>query len=383
LVILAGVAAPTGLIGAAFAGLMFVGLVRYWLNILTYQSEGEREAPPLSDLGAKSEEYTFLKVVAVLIVFGIATKLAAGVSPWFGTASGLLFNLIMPASFMILSQTNAISEAINPFKILHLILKIGSSYLILLVVVMTVSSGPALLLGLFGKSFSHTILLPIIFFLVTYFSFVTYAMMGYLLYEKQGKLGFSASFDDDEYYLDETVFKKEKFMAESNIYFHEGRYGQAREVLLENFDAYREDMAYNDRLHSLFLALNNQELLKNHSDFYTEFLVKKGYAGKAVTIYLDTLVKIKDFQLDRTKITFEIANLLYQQTKYHPCILLLNGFHKRFPDSILTARAYMLLAKAYYEGFHDNKKARQLIDFVKRIYGEKHVSPELDKMIAN
>jgi len=381
LVIVAGLIARTGFLGVIFSVFMFVGLVRYCLKILQHQSDGDREAPPLSELGSKSEEYTFLKVAAISMVFGFLTKLAAGVSPWLGAATGFLFNLMLPASLIILSQTHSMLEAINPLKILSIILKIGSSYLILLVVVVTVLSGPGFLLSLFGKSLSPIVLLPTVFFLFTYFSFVIYAMMGYVIYEKQAELGFSASFDDNEYYLDENDFKKEKLFAHANIYFHEGRYAQAQDILLSNSDTYREDLAYNDKLHRLFMALNDLESLNVHSNFYAELLVKKGYAGKAMTIYLDTLTKIKDFQLDRAESCYEVANLLYQQAKYKSCLLLLNNFHKRFPDSMLTAKAYVISAKTFLEGFHDEPKARQLIDFVRRKYGVKYIPPEIDKLI--
>ncbi len=367
LMTLAGWFMTAGLLTLFLSLFLIVGFIRYGLKVVQYYGAGDSIAPPLGDLGAQSGEYIFLKQVGIFVAFGFMVYLAGQVHPAFAAVVAFLLNLMMPASIMTLAQTNELGKAINPLYLTVIILKIGASYLALLLGVFTVSSGPGLILSLVGESLPVGIVLPLLFLMFSYFSLVTYAMMGYVIYEKQAVLGFSVVMDDDEFYLDDDEFERQQLLATSNIYFHEGRYEEARKLLLEGSDKYRNDMEYNDRLHKLFMILDDRKSLVNHTNFYCESLVKQGFAGKAVTVYLDAQSKEKKFQLDTALASLEVAKLLFQQTKYMQCIILLNGFHKRFPKSKSIAEAYTICARAFSEGLNDDAKAAQLTAFVKKL----------------
>src|SRR5690606_4404362 len=103
-------------------------------------------------------------------------------------------------------------------------------YLLLWICLMAVAAGPTLITPTLMELVPERAALPVSMLVSSYFTFVTYAMMGYILYEKQAALGFTSD-DDFGEYLDYKPFMVKRALADARILAAANRREQALEVL--------------------------------------------------------------------------------------------------------------------------------------------------------
>lgn len=112
-------------------GLM-LAVSRYAFKVSALASRGITHS---SDFRASQvdEDWKWLpwKFFGVLVVFGIFVGFLATRSLTLGVVANLVVAFLIPATWMVLINTNSLSSAINPFELLATIFGIGKSYLLL------------------------------------------------------------------------------------------------------------------------------------------------------------------------------------------------------------------------------------------------------------
>lgn len=339
-------------------------VVKYGFAIIEHRGTGSTTAPEVMAVLSGDEHHLFLKFVAVIILMGAIV----GVSAQFGEIVAVVVagfvTLAMPACIMILAVEKSVGRAINPMAQLSLMLAVGWPYLLLWLCTQIISAGPVYLVEGLVEVLPEAIIVPALVFLMIYFTFVLYTMLGYVLFEYQHELGFANVDDDSEDELDQAAFEKAKALGEVTVLVRDGKYTPAREALRRALDIVPDDIELHQHYHKLLMLLDDQRALGNHCEYFLGLLKRNNQLGSGTAVLLEVQSRIPDYQLDDTALAVELAGLLRRQGQHKAVLRLFHNRHKTKPSDPLLPAAYLQVAKVFVEYLNDDAKALAIIQFV-------------------
>lgn len=366
------VAAATLLLGVGLLslllGLFLVAVVvKYSLAIIESRGRGETAPPSLGAVVGGDEHHLFLKLIALLFLVGAAVGFAGYTSEILGLITGLFVALAMPASIMMLAVEKSVFRALNPLNLLALMLRVGWPYLLLWFCVQVISAGPGYILGWLATALPEAMLLPVFAVLMVYFTFVLYAMLGYVLFEYQTELGFDVEPDAGSD-MDQRDFDKARSLGEATVLMRDGHYTKARTCLRRALDLVRDDLQLHEHYHKLLMLLDDDEALANHGDYLIELYQRANQLAKGAPIVLDVQGRVPCFQLSDTRRALDLAPVMQLQGKHKAVIRLFHNLHKTRPKEPLIPAAYLVVAKVFFEHLDQDDKAQAIIRFVLKRY---------------
>jgi tetratricopeptide (TPR) repeat protein len=351
--------------------------VRYCLLVIEECIKGNLIPPKFTKILDDDGGGILLGFFLIVLFYSVAPYALTTFSPTAGEIMYFIMPIIFPASIILLAATRQSLTALNPIAIMSLISSIGAPYLLVCFLTEALFNFPDYIRYLIKDSITGFFHDAITNSLDAYFSLVVSALLGYAVYQYQKELGY-VSISDDEYHLDVNAFEKKKELSTIKILAHEARYKEARDLLLSAINKDHENIELNDLLHRLLITTGDLESLSIHTLNCIEFLISKGYTGKAASYYLDTQHKIASFQLDKPDTSVKVAEALFEQGKFKETLFLLKDLHKRFPEYGFMFNAYFLVARAYAEGLHDKDNALKMLDYLSSKFLKNPRIPELE-----
>src|SRR5690606_32298231 len=171
--------------------------------------------------------------------------------------------LVMPAAILILAMERSALAALNPLRQMAIIGAIGWPYFVLYgyLVLMILSLG--VVTEFVVTHFEPLLGYPLLGFASTFFMVVIFHMLGYLLYQYQYELGFSADSDEEEATsVNSETLNIMKLAADIDISLKEGEYEKAATLLSQDYRRRPHDLNQLDRLLRLLLALKATKPLR-------------------------------------------------------------------------------------------------------------------------
>lgn len=365
-----------------FLGLFFAAVVvKYGFAIIEERGKGNASAPGVGAVIQGDQDHLFLKQVGVFIFMGVATAYAYRAGEVLGLLASIFVALALPASTIILAVDKSLRRALNPLALVSMMAIIGLPYILLWFCVQLISSGPYYAIDILAGVLPESLLFPVLAALSLYFAFVTYCMLGYVLFQYQHELGYVNRTHHKEE-IGSRDFLKARALAETSILFHEGDYDRARTQLRHALDQVPDDISLHDRYHKLLMVLEDQEALKNHTCYFIDLLIRFGQKGKAASIYLDGVKKLPNLQLDNIEQACIVADMLLMQGNAKAVLKLLHNIHKQHGKNPEVVRAYLLVARAYNEYLGLDAKAKQVLTFLQKHYPNTQHSPSVEQFLS-
>lgn len=369
-----------------FAILMYLfaagSMLKYSFTCLMQTALGEMKAPDVMDAYQGG-----IKILFQLVVITLLLALIVGIAAhYMGTALGGLFGLIAifsyPAILIRFAQTENIIEAMHPFAALALIAAIGLPYGLLIVFVLIMMTSVGVLHEWIGE------LVPAVSYLLqtivsSYYMLVVFHLMGYMLFQYQSELGYTARANDDEDKSKRTDV--ERMGAKIDVMLKEGDYEQVIKLYYQAFGLFPQEASFYDKYFDLLYVCKKKELMQDYAPHYLDFLCKKKRFDKLIPSYKQILLVAPEYLPDSPTIRMQLAGLLKQQGDIKLAIKLLNGMHKLYPEYAGLVDAYTLLADTLAElpNMHSQvEKCRQLIRQLQRRAEEKSAAMEQQKRNA-
>lgn len=316
-------------------------MLKYSFRCLERTASGEMSAPNTADalfggLGL------LLKLFLIMILLATAIGIASSfLHPSLAGLLGTLVMISLPAMLIRFTQSEEIFDALNPLYTLQLIVTIGLPYGVLIAFIMIMMGSVGVINALIGDHwYGLTRALQAI--VSNYYMVVVFHIMGYMIFQYQGKLGFSARADDADAPRDDISI----LMAKIDINIKEGFYEKAVHLFEQGIEKYPEDKTLAQKFYDFVYNTKRKASIKISAQHY-----------------LDLLAKNREY--DKLNITFTTANRIYPgvmptaanarlqlakacHTKGDPtnAVKLLNGLHKSHPQFTHLAEAYTLLANA-------------------------------------
>ena len=351
---------PVNLIG--IIGLVFLAAltIHYGLRIIDSVRQGQLEPPRFTEMFQRDSENLFFKQIAVIIML----TLFVGAANYLGT---LIFGLTLvfvllaiPASTMLLAMTSSVLEAVNPRNLALLMLRIGPTYLLLWFCLMVVAAGPTLVTPMLVELLPQRALFPVSMAVSAYFTFVTYAMMGYILYEKQAKLGFTSD-DDFGEHLEYKQFMVRRALANARILAGANRYEQALDVLRTGIGIDEANAELRELYYRVVSTTNDAEAIRRNTNSICEFFIARRAPAKAAYFFLETRKHYPDFTPSDSAACHRIAEHCFEHGKVKEAAGLLLKLHKTAPEYPEMVSALILMARIFFEGMNARDKAIALL----------------------
>jgi tetratricopeptide (TPR) repeat protein len=316
-------------------------ILKYSFSCLERTALGEMKAPDVMDAYQGG-----IKLLFQLVLITIILSAVVGIAGYYlGNAIGgfLLVVIVVsfPAILIRFAQTENMLEAMNPLHALGLIAAIGLPYGLLIAFILIMMSSVGVLHQLIGQMF------PAISYLLqsvisNYYTVVLFHLMGYMLFQYQGQLGYIAEEVDERPLTSEA----EQLAAKIDVFLKEGDYEQVVKLYYHAFKHYPAEANFFERYFELLYACKKTALMMDYGTDYLLFLIKKKRFDKITLAYKQILMIAPEFVPVLPEVRVQLAGLLKQQGDVKRTIKLLNGMHKLYPDFAGLADAYQLLADA-------------------------------------
>jgi len=369
-----------------FAILMYLfaagSMLKYSFSCLMQTALGEMKAPDVMDAYQGGIKLLF----QLVLMTSVLTLIVSFAAYYMGAAFGGLFGLIAifsyPAILIRFAQTENMLDAMNPIAALALMVAIGLPYGLLIVFMLIMMTSVGVLHEWIGE------FLPAVSYLLqtmvsSYYMLVIFHLMGYMLFQYQRELGYTARADDGE----PTVRRSdvERMTAKIDVMLKEGNYEQVVKLYFQAFGLFSQEAKFYDKYFDLLYVCKKKELMQDYALRYLEFLNKKKRFDKLVPSYKQILLVDPDYLPNSPAMRVQLAELLRQQGDFKLAIKLLNGMHKLYPDYVGLIDAYCLLADTLAEVPNMQshvEKCKQLIVQLQKKADEKQAALEQQKTSA-
>lgn len=353
-------------------------MLKYSFSCLERTALGEMKAPDVFDAYHGGIKLLFqlviMMLVLALVVGGAGYYLGMGAGGFLGVIAIVSF----PAILIRFAQTESILEAMNPLNAFALIVAVGLPYGVLIAFMLIMMSSVGVLHEAIGNFFpSLSYLLQSI--ISNYYTIVIFHIMGYMLFQFQGQLGYTAREDDEQPVRSDI----EHLAAKIDVFLKEGDYEHVVKLYYHAFKQHPNESIFYEKYFDLLYACKKMALMEDFGTDYLAFLIKKKRFDKITIAYKQILMVAPEFIPKTPSVRLQLARMLKQQGDVKLAIKNLNGMHKLYPDFEYLVDAYSLLAEALDDvrGMQAQAaKCREWIAQYERKRAEKSAQAEQEKV---
>ena len=318
-------------------------LLKYSLTCLERTALGEMKAPEVFEAyhgGIKLLFKLLCICVALMLVLGLVVK---HIGPAAGGVLAVLMLVAVPAILIRFAQTESVREAINPLGVFGLINAIGLPYGLLIAFIGIMMGSVAVLQEWAGRLPAFSMLLQLV--ISNYYTLVVFHLMGYMLFQYQAELGYSARIDEqDEQPLPRS--DKERLLAKIEVLLKEGDYETMIGLYYQTFRQYPDEPVFFDNFFELLYLCKKVELMKDFAGVYLAFMRRKHRVEKLASVFKRILIVAPDYLPDDPGLRFILSEQLKALGDLRGVVRLLNGLHKQHPAYPHLVDAYELMSAA-------------------------------------
>ncbi|WP_154715111.1 B-box zinc finger protein [Neptuniibacter caesariensis] len=350
LIVIASVVSSFGALIGGISGFV-LGLIvtaattKFSFMCLQHTADGKLECPE-----AKESLSGGLKIVLHFIaIFIFISLMIYGVSQSLGETASviaiLFWTISLPAIFVSYARNESIIDAINPIEIIKLVSALGGSYFLLLLFLSIMAASVGTLNHILSDFyFFSTVLQSIVSY---YYLVVIFHLMGYLIFQKQKKLGFVSRFDDDDALFSRPESQRES--AKLNVLAKAGKFDELEATFRDLVKSNPDDLFLSQKMMDFFEAAKKYDRVDSYFPGYLDLIEKNNRAGQAVILYQKLTHKNPDYQLATAETRFRLANLCLAASKPALAVKLINGIHRDHPDFTDMVAAYETMLAALKE----------------------------------
>lgn len=339
-------------------------LFKYSFSCLQETANGLMIAPDITAAYGDGLGLLWRLLIIVVVIFGFIMTAYS----FFGSAMAVLIGGLLvaalPATLIIFAMSDSILEAVNPLKQMKLITSIGLPYGLLLAIIMIMSASVGVISGVIGNDFSFlsTILQSVV---SNYYTIVLFHTMGYMLFQYQGELGYTARED----YGERKTLRSDtaRLLTRIKINVKEGNYSQALKLFHQGVQQHQNDDSLNSEFFKFLVASKNNQQIDKFAPIYLNYLEKNQQSYKLMMSFKQLLKVYNNYLPDTPELRFSMAKVCEENGDPELTVKLLKGLHKDFPDYSQLIPAYELVANAFDLIPDKSKQAKKCRSFIKHL----------------
>ena len=305
------------------------------------------------------------KLFALLVVQGMVLGFVGRRSPELHWVFNLLVSLALPAAVMVLVQSLSFRQAINPLLQWETIRAIGAPYLLLCGFLFLLSMGTPMVLGVLLPALGMWLALPVIFLVISYFTWVMAALMGYVMYQHHEALGIDllpgGGEDAPASALSPEKLAERELDAEVGQLIADGDLTGALATAREAVRMQPDSPAAHRRYHQALLRSDQNATLADHGQRMIALLLARGDRTEALRTWSACQGKVPDFALPEATHTLALAQSAWRAGEARTALALLKGFDKRHRGHPTVPDAYELIVRVLVQGLGREETARPIL----------------------
>ena len=325
------------------------------------------------------------KFFAILMVFAFFINLLAHQGAGLGMLARLLVSMLIPAALMVLINTCSLRSAINPLELLTTVSDVGKSYWLLCFFLFLLQQGSPLSMELLLRIAPEVLVLPLMAFVVIYFTWVMAAMIGYVMYQHHAELDIDplqmppADLEATEPAVLEGT-RRDALVARL---VQEGNMDEAI-ALAREWQRINPDSIKDQRRYFRVLKLTDlQDALLTQAQQFIPLLLAGQRAGEALDVWSSCAKRVPSFRLESAQATYELAQQAWKVGKAKYVLMILRSFEKQFPDSALRPQALELVVRAFKQGLHQPVQAVRVYLHMKDCYCDHPSTKEAEWLLRD
>jgi tetratricopeptide (TPR) repeat protein len=354
--------------------LVLAGFVtKVMFSIMEYTAYGHIDAPNWSKMMALDNGRMFLRLMAMLGIVAAGLYQIAQLSLILTLALALFLIIAYPSVNMILCMDKSMWSALNPARIVNVIVAIGGSYWILLAVTfafyLTIGYSSEFFVEalppFWGRLFSM--------FATLYLLFAMYHMLGYVIYQYHFELDFSVRRST----LHKNVLSHGKqeqggasasssqggvsVVKEAQIFIQEGRYAEAEAVLIDALKREQSDPLIYELLYKLFALQGKSKQMQQLCEKHLSILLEQRATNLMRMHYLNTVNHAPEFIPQDPAVVHQLVRSLNRRDDAKQALKLLNHLRKHHIDYPGLADACFEFGKYLTEKHNKRLEAAKII----------------------
>ena len=326
------------------------------------------------------------KFFGVLLIYGMVVVWLMYRSLVLGLLANVLVSFLVPAMLMVLINTCSLRSALNPFELLATVFGVGKSYLLLCFFLFLLQQGAPMAAQMLLKLAPSGLMVPLLSFVVIYFSWVMAAMIGYVMYQHHAALDIDPLRAPDEEAAQQEdpalVLSRRRDAQVAQLV----QDGKMTEALTEAREWQRAgDVTLADlRRYFRVLKLTDEDTgLAAHGQRFITMLLAQQRAGEALEVWTSCAKRQRGFLPETAPATLELAQQAWRAGKPKYVLLLCHGFDKRFPRDDLAPQILELVARAYKQGLNEPMQAMRVYLHMKQRFATHASTQEVQWMLRD
>ncbi|RYF82432.1 MAG: hypothetical protein EOO29_07080 [Comamonadaceae bacterium] len=320
------------------------------------------------------------KFVGVSLVHGLVIGFLAVKSPALGLVANLLSSFLIPATLMVLITTLSLRSALNPFTLLATVASVGKSYFLLCLFLFLLMQGAPMAAGMLAAVVPRGVLLPVLSFVVFYFTWVMAAMIGYVMYQHHAALDIDpvkapTGAGAVPAVADPAVAEAQRRDAEVARLVQAGDMDEALGTAREWQRVGHDSLPDQRRYHRVLKLAEKPAELARHAQGFIGLLLQRQQASEALDVWRSCSKRVPGFALESADSALALAQHAWKAVQARYVVLLLQGFDKQFPKDARVPQALELIVRALQQGLNDTDRAMRIYIRMKLRYPE-HASTQ-------
>jgi tetratricopeptide (TPR) repeat protein len=377
------VMAISGIFGSALEYIVWAAFFQYALIVLCRTANGQFDEP---DGMEDKKDGSIAQVLRQLGMIGIMGMLESMLNRNFGDIGGglgwLLTGLLTPACIMIIATHRSLLQALNPAQILHFARTIGSPYLALCFILLSLTGSGHWVQFFLIKHLHSWLLPPLVSFAGFYFGLITYHMTGYAMYQYHEELGLHAAVSFEQAQAKIAPSKvADPVLAQLSALVAEGRMETAIDLLQGELRKRWEDNDLHARYQNLLLAAGKQTLAMHHSREFIYKLVNEKRMFQALDLCEKCLKADPEFKLQDSNQLHELAAAASLAKRHKLALDLMYDFDAKYPGHPHIPSIWLLSAKILGEHVHQPDEAKRILRALQAEYPDHPLVKEAEQQI--
>jgi tetratricopeptide (TPR) repeat protein len=378
-----------GMLGLVLNGIIYLIVLKYSFESLKATAQGDLRPPRLSSETISEDIHQVIKqFLLYIIIFFAAAWLSMSVNPLLGIAFALVILFFIPAMIILLVTTGSLIHALNPMIFVPLVARIGWGYLLMYFFLFLLGSAPAIAAQYIMQFFPPDLHLLLSSFAKSYYTIVSYHLMGYVILQYHDKVGYQVDFEDfkdpsekhttpDEIDPDAAVLNEVKPMIQ------DGKLDEAI-ATIKQMTAAAGILGVNlgERYYTLLKMKKRKDDLLRHAVDYLDLLAGQSEKAKALDVYNECRALNPDFLPTATAL-FKLGGWLNESGKTKDAVGTYNRLVKAYPDSPLLPKAYFRAAQIFNDRLMNPDRARKILKGLLNKYPDHEIAPQIKNYLAS
>jgi tetratricopeptide (TPR) repeat protein len=377
-----------GLFSILMKGTLWLIVIKYSFESLKATAGGNLKPPPVN---AQTISNDFGQVFKQFGIY-IALFLAFGwISAQVGLVVGIVFLLgtlfFVPSMIMLLVTTGSLINALNPVMFVGLTFRIGWAYLLMYFFLFLLGSAPAYLFQFLIKFLPAETHLMFYGFAESFYTIVSYHLMGYVILQYHDRIGYKVDFEDfkdpnAEDYKPKEVDPDAAVLREVAPLIQEGKLDEAI-TTIQKMTLHQGIKGINlsERYYTLLKMKKRQAELLEHGVGHLDKLTGKNQKPKALAVFNECRQIDTNF-LPTADALFKLAGWINETGKNQGAVSIYNLLVKSYPQHPLVPKSYFRIAQLFHDSLMKTDKAKKILSALQTKYPEHEIMPHVENFLA-